>query len=148
MILLFLPPFLPFKIDLATRVQPSHPASLRPSSVPGANLVSRAPLLPPPFRDIDYDGTAVRRYASVGAMAVGTNGLACGSIWQFTANTSECAASWLQHACSFSTALWVPLVWTPYRLLTSTVWFHPGRKASRGEVRWGVSMVSIFSTGY
>ena len=31
------------------------------------------------------------------------------------------AVSWSQHA------------WTPYRLLTSTVWVHPGREAARGR---------------
>ena len=71
-----------------------------------------------------------RRYCTVrqfGAMAVVTNGLACGFNWQCTASDIEYAVSWSQYA------------WTPYRLLTSTVWVHPGREAARagrGEVSY------------
>ena len=54
-----------------------------------------------------------------GTMTVGTNGLACGFNWQCTANDTGYAVSCSQHA------------WTPYRLLTSTVWVHPGREAAR-----------------
>ena len=34
-----------------------------------------------------------RRYASVGAIDVGSNGLACGFTWQLTANSIGCAAN-------------------------------------------------------
>ena len=98
--------------DLATWVHPSRPASPRPSSVPGANLklihrlLSSFPL-----------SAEVRQF---GVMTVGTKGLACGFNWQCTPNDlGYYAVSWSQHA------------WTPYRLLTFTVWVHPGREAVR-----------------
>ena len=96
---------------LATWVQPSHPASPRLSSVPGANLVITHRLLSSlPL------SAAVRQF---GDITFGTNGLACGFDWQCTANDIGYAVSWSQHA------------WNPDRLLTSTVWVHPGREAAR-----------------
>ena len=60
-----------------------------------------------------------RRYASFGTTTVGTNGLlTCGFNWQCTADAIGYAVSWSQHA------------WTPYRLLISTVWVHPGKEAA------------------
>ena len=102
---------------LATWVQPSHPASPRPSSVPGANLVLTHRLFSslPLSAAISYH---IISYASFGVMTVGTNGLACRFNWQCTANDIGCVVSWSKHA------------WTPYRLLTSTVWVHPGREAA------------------
>ena len=96
---------------LTAWVQPSHLSSPRPSPVPGANLV----LIHRPLSSLPLS----RRYASFGAMAVGTNGVACGHNCQCTANNIGYAASWSQHT------------WTPYRLITSMVWVHPGRKAAR-----------------
>ena len=102
-------PVLALEFGLSTWVQPFHSASPRPSSVPGANtLLTHVLLLSFRFP---------RRYASFGAMAVGTNSLARGFNRQCTANAIGCAISWSQHA------------WTPYRLITSTVWVHSGRGA-------------------
>ena len=62
--------------DVGSAVPPrSTPPIFRPRSESGA--YSQAPLFPPRFP---------RRYASFGAMTVGTNGLGCGFNWQCTAN--------------------------------------------------------------
>ena len=100
----------------STWVQPSHPASLRPSSVPGASLVFTHRLPSPLLLSV-----AVRQF---GAVTAGTNGLAGGFNWQCTANDIVChAVSWPQHAC------------TPYRLshhfTSSTVWVA-GRQPGKG----------------
>ena len=66
-----------------------------------------------------------RWYASFGAMTVGTNGLTCGFDWQCTADAMGYVVSWSQHT------------WALYRLLTSTVWVHPGREAAgSGQSVW------------
>ena len=74
-------PVLALYFGLATWVQPSHPASPRPSSVSGANLV-----LPTGSFLSSLPLSAAVLYASFGAMTVGTNGLTCGFNWQCTAN--------------------------------------------------------------
>ena len=70
---------------LATWVQPSHPASPRPSSVSGANLVLTHRLLSflPLSAAVLY---CTVLYASFDVMAVGTNSLTCGFNWQCTVN--------------------------------------------------------------
>ena len=75
-------PILALYFGLGTWVQPSHPASPRPSSVSEANLVPTHRLLS--FLPL----SAAVQYASFGATAVGTNGLTCGFDWQCTAAPS------------------------------------------------------------
>ena len=76
---------------LATWIQPSHPASPHPSSVPGANLTLAHGLL----SSLPLSAAV---HAGFGAMTIGTNGLACGFNWQCTANDIGYAVSWPQHA--------------------------------------------------
>ena len=82
-------PVLALYFVLATWVQPSHPASPRPSSVSGANLVLTHRLLPfsrfpRRYCTVLYCCTVL--YASFDVMAVGTNSLTCGFNWQCTAD--------------------------------------------------------------
>ena len=49
--------------------------------------------------------------------------MACGFNWQCTANGIGYVVSWSQHA------------WTPYRLITSTVYVHPDLEAARAGCR-------------
>ena len=83
-------PVLAWYFALATWVQPSHPASPRPSSVSGANVVlthRRLSFLPLSsavlYCTVLY---CTVLYASFDGMAVGTNGLTCGLNWQCTAD--------------------------------------------------------------
>ena len=75
---------------LATWVQPSHPASPRPSSVSGSNLVlTHRPLSSLPLSAAVLYCTVLYctvLYASFDVTAVGTNSLTCGFNWQCTAN--------------------------------------------------------------
>ena len=78
-------PVLALYFVLATWVQPSHPASPRPSSVSGVNLVLTHRLLSflPLSAAVLY---CTVLYANFDAMAVGTNSLTCGFNWQCTAD--------------------------------------------------------------
>ena len=96
---------------LATWVQPPHSAPPRPSSVPEGNLMLAHGLL----SSLPLSAAVLQ----CDAMSVGTNDRACGFNWPCTANDIGYAVRWSQH------------VWTPYRLLTSMVWVHPGREATR-----------------
>ena len=83
-------PVLALYVVLATWVQPSHPASPRPSSVSGENqvltqrLLSFLPLSAAVLCCTVLYCTVL--YASFDVMAVGTNSLTCGFSWQCTAD--------------------------------------------------------------
>ena len=97
---------------LVTWVQPSHPASPRPSSVTGENLVlthrlfSRFPL-----------SAAVRQF------------------WHRD-RWYERSGLWIERAVHRQQHRMYAVNWSkhaliPYRLITSTLWVHPGREAAR-----------------
>ena len=72
-------PVLAFYFSLVTWAEPSHSALPRPCFVPRAKIWCLV-------ADSSTPSCFSRRYASFGALAVGTIGLACGFKWQDTAD--------------------------------------------------------------
>ena len=89
LICLSLSPFLP--CILVSRRGFSRPTPHSPAHLPSPERIWCS------FADPSPPSRFPRRYASFGAMAVGTNGLAYGFNWQCTADAISYAASWSWH---------------------------------------------------